>query len=59
MDLATHSGTSGVAQQARSLSLVILCEQLLATQNYLDQLETELAQLIAADTKVASLKKCH
>jgi transposase len=49
IDLAQHSTASGVASSARATGLVILCDQLLHTQTNLEQLESQLEQLLAQD----------
>ena len=56
VDLATKSGASGVARQARSKSLVILCEQLMTTQKHLAELEEELAKFLDGDAEAKGLQ---
>ena len=56
MDLATISGASGVARQARSKSLVILCDQLMTTQKHLAELEEELAKFLDSDDEAKGLQ---
>lgn len=49
VDLVTKSGASGIARQARSKSLVILCEQLMNNYKHLAELEEELAKFLDSD----------
>jgi transposase len=55
VDLARKSGASGVARQARSKGLVILCEQLMTTQKHLAELEEELAKFLDSDEDAKGL----
>lgn len=55
VDLASKSAASGVARQARSKSLVIVCEQLMTTQKHLAELEGELAKFLDKDEEAKGL----
>jgi len=56
VDLATQCSASGLATDARALSLQILCDQLQHTLANLAQVEHELDQLLDRDTGVTGLK---
>jgi transposase len=56
MELAEHSVSSGVALEARSLSLRIWCEQLQHLQAHLDHLEEEIEHLLSRDPGVKGLQ---
>lgn len=55
--LARHSLASGLARQARSLSLQIICEQLSQTVAKTAQIEEELAHLMKRDKPVEKLSE--
>jgi len=54
--LASHSAASGLASEARALSLQILCDQLQHPLANLARLEQELDQLLDRDTGASGLK---
>ncbi len=56
VSLAQHSGSSGVATSARSISLKILFDQLEHTQANLAQLQAEIDKLLDADTGAKGLQ---
>lgn len=55
--LAKASGSSGKAIPARSLSLQLLCNQLITTQRNLARLDAELHQLLSDDPAAKSLQQ--
>ena len=55
-ELAAKSASSGRAMEGRSLSLVILCQQLLALNTHLATLETRLAEWLAEDEAAQRLE---
>lgn len=57
IELAGHSAASGVARAARATGLVILCKQLLHTQQSLEQLEAETLKLMKQDEDAMTLEK--
>lgn len=56
LDLAERTAASGLARQARTKCLGILCEQLLSLQQHLATLEDEVASWLAQDNGVAGLQ---
>lgn len=55
LELARHSLASGLARQARSKSLMILCDQLLHTQANLAEVEAEMAKWLDGDAGAQAL----
>jgi transposase len=55
-ELAVNSVASGRCLEARTLSLVIICQQLAAISSHLETIETQLAQWLAADQAAQRLE---
>jgi len=56
VELAEHSMSSGLAVQARSLSLRIWCEQLRHTQAHLEQIDEQIEQVLSRDPRAKGLQ---